>query len=410
MPAKVGYILHRFPSPTDTFIRREIEAIRQLGTSVEVLSVWGPGPEETPSDLMQHWKSTTFYLLPASPFKIAWTLLRCAILRPMRLVDTIWTALQTRKPGLKGLVYQLFYLVEALLAADIAISRGYNHLHNHIGDQSGTVTLLAARYSQTSFSITFHGWPVFFDAYNSKLKEKVLASSFTRCISYFCRSQLMLFSGTSNRDPFKVVHCGLDLARYPYRPPKPEVRKIFCAARLSPEKGLEVLIEAVRDLLQQGFDLELQLAGDGPSRPQLQDFCEQWGITENVRFLGYLSEEGIVEALTESDLFVLPSFVEGLPVSAMEAMAVGVPVICTNIAGTAELVEPDATGLLIKPANVNALVEAIQFMISDFGARKRYSLAGRKKVEAEFDLHVEAKKLQSCFEANHTWPHRDPFS
>src|SRR5262249_33629505 len=162
---------------------------------------------------------------------------------------------------------------------------------------------------------------------------------------------LMMFSGCDEPERFKVVHCGLSTDKYGYRPPREQIRKIFCAARLSPEKGHAILINALRLLLDEGHELELRLAGDGPSRTQLSTLAKGLGLADRVHFLGYLSEDEVISELQEADLFILPSFVEGVPVAAMEAMAVGVPVIATNIAGTSELIEDGKTGVLVRPSD-----------------------------------------------------------
>ena len=161
----------------------------------------------------------------------------------------------------------------------------------------------------------------------------------------------MMFSECDDPGMFKVVHCGLSLEKYHYRPPREQVRRIFCAARLSPEKGHAFLIRAMKLLVDRGHELELRLAGDGPRKEQLTDLAHELGISDRVRFLGFLTEDEVIRELQDADLFVLPSFVEGLPVSAMEAMAIGVPVIATNIAGTSELVEDGRTGLLVRPSD-----------------------------------------------------------
>jgi glycosyltransferase involved in cell wall biosynthesis len=261
--------------------------------------------------------------------------------------------------------------------------------------------MLAARLAGIGYSITFHGWPVFFDAKYSRIKEKVLSARFTRAISYFCRSQLMMFSESDDPDPFKVVHCGLSIEKYGYRQPREQVKRLFCAARLSPEKGLSFLIHALKLLQDDGHEIELRLAGDGPSRRGLEGLAKKLGISDRVRFLGYLGEDEVIRELQTADLFVLPSFVEGLPVSAMEAMAVGVPVIATNIAGTSELIEHGKTGLLVRPSDAKALAEAVITMIENYSFRLRAAEFGRKKVIDEFDIENETKKLneyllQSC--------------
>lgn len=394
---KIAYLLHRFPRVTDTFIKREIRNLQKSGTEVCVISVWTPGGSETTPEILKEWSPDTHFLLPAKKSSAAWTLFTSLVRFPIRFFDSLRLALSTSRPGFRGLAYQLFYFVEAVLAADVIRRKGIGHVHNHIGDQSGTVTMLAANLTKIGYSITFHGWPVFFDAEGSRIKEKVLGATFTRAISYFCRSQLMMFSDCNDLARFKIIHCGLDLDKYRYRPPKERISSIFCAARLSPEKGLEFLIHAVKLLLNQGQELQLRVAGDGPKKQELIRLTDELELSDRVQFLGFLDEDRIICELQECDLFVLPSFVEGLPVSAMEAMAIGVPVIATNIAGTSELVENGRTGLLVRPSDSQALSDAILRMISDYDFRLTVAELGRKKVINEFDMAKESQKLNTLF-------------
>lgn len=394
----VGYILHRFPMQTDTFIRREVTALRREGVTVEVVSVWHPRPEQTTPDLLWEWESSTHFMLPASFLGILLVATKQLFRSPRRFLSTFCLAMKLRRPGLKGLVYQLAYFIEALLAADTAISRGYNHLHNHIGDQSGTVTMLAARYANIPFSITYHGWPVFYDAFGSRIREKVRACSFVRCISYFCRSQLLIFSQVPDTSNLEVIHCGINVKNYHYRAPRDKAEVIFCAARLSTEKGLWLLIEAFATLRKAGHDLRLRLAGNGPELAMLTEQSKQLGVSDDVFFLGNLDEAGIQLELQNADLFVLPSMVEGIPVSVMEAMAVGVPVVATNVGGTGELVYNEITGLLVRASDSEALVSSILRLVGDPSLRRKLSRAARELVEEEFDLHTEAKKLARLLE------------
>lgn len=345
-------------------------------------------------EILAEWSKDTQFLLPKATIAIAWIVLSSFVRSPGRFLRTARLALATSRPGIVGHIYQLFYFVEAILAADILRRNADAHVHNHIGDNSGTVTMLAATLAGISYSITFHGWPVFFDAKYSCIKEKVLGAKFTRCISYFCRSQLMFFSDCEDTGPFKVVHCGLDIAKYEYRAPRQHVKTLFCAARLSNEKGLIFLIHALKLLREQGYDLELKLAGDGPSRDRLEALTSELGLSSHVYFLGFLTEDAVVTELQSCDLFVLPSFVEGLPVSAMEAMAVGVPVVATNIAGTSELVEHEKTGLLVRPSDTLALADAVVRMMRDYPFRLSAAELARKKVTEEFDVQRETEKLQ----------------
>jgi glycosyltransferase involved in cell wall biosynthesis len=261
--------------------------------------------------------------------------------------------------------------------------------------------MLAAKLAGIGYSITFHGWPVFFDVKYSRIREKVLGASFTRSISYFCRSQLMMFSAIQDVTRFKVVHCGLNIENYDYRTPRRKIEIIFCAARLSPEKGHFFILEALKLLRDDGHHLQLRLAGDGPCRHELRELSRALQIEDCVQFLGNIDEDRIAGELQKADLFVLSSFVEGIPVSAMEAMAAGVPVIATNVAGTSELIEDGKTGLLVRPSDPQALASAIVRMKEDYTFRLQATELARRKVSEEFDVDKEAAKLnhyllQSC--------------
>ena len=398
---RIAYLLHRFPAVTDTFIKREIRSLQELGTEVQVISVWRPTDSETTPQILAQWADDTYFVLPRPIWSIARSVITSLVRFRARFVACVRLAVSMSRPGARGFIYQLAYLLEAIIVAERLREHKIHHIHNHIGDQSGTVTMLAACLAQVSYSITFHGWPVFFDAKYSRIKEKVRGARFTRSISYFCRSQLMMFSDTDDPGPFKIVHCGLKMEKYNFRPPKQEVKTLFCAARLSPEKGIAVTFHALKRLRHSGYDLSLRLAGNGPSRMQLQELAMQLQITDRVIFLGNLTEDEVIQELEACDLFVLSSFVEGIPVSAMEAMAIGVPVIATNIAGTSELVEDGATGLLVRPSDSEALADAIVRMIEDYEFRVRVAELGRKKVAAEFDVDRESARLneyllQSC--------------
>jgi glycosyltransferase involved in cell wall biosynthesis len=288
--------------------------------------------------------------------------------------------------------------MEAVLAADVLRKKRVAHVHNHFGDHGGIVTMLAAKLANISYSISFHGPHVFFDGTSARIGEKVGSASFIRCISYFCRSQVILFSGQSDLSSLKIIHCGVNLADYEFRLPKESVMNIFCAARLAPEKGFEFLLEALRILKDRGYPIELRLVGDGPSRSRLEASARQLDICERVHFLGALDEASKTRELHSADLFVLPSLAEGLPSSATEAMAVGVPVIATNIAGTSELVEHGKTGLLVRPSDAEALANAIITMIDDYKFRLDAARSGREKVVSEFDVDAETRKLLNCFQ------------
>src|SRR5262249_9571907 len=148
----------------------------------------------------------------------------------------------------------------------------------HFGDHSGIVTLLASKLTGINYSISFHGPHIFFEAKSGAIREKVDHARFIRCISYFCRSQLMVLCETADLSAFKIVHCVLYLGKYQFHLPREHVRDIFCTARLAPEKGIEYLVQALALLIKRNYDISLRLAGDGPSRFALEDLARKLGV------------------------------------------------------------------------------------------------------------------------------------
>jgi colanic acid/amylovoran biosynthesis glycosyltransferase len=395
---RIAYLLHRFPGNTDTFIKRELRYLMQAGSDVSVISIWQPKPQETSDVSMAEWSKHTEFAMQGSRMNMVLAAAKFIARRPRAFAATALLAWKTAKPGVRGVAMQAAYFLEAVLAADIIKQRGITHIHNHIGDQSGSVSMLAARLVGISYSITFHGWPVFVDAYNTQVGEKCRRAAFTRSISYFCRSQLMFFAGSRDAADYKIVRCGLELENYRYRPPRGETERLLTVARLSFEKGMGFLLEAVKILRDRGQNVSLRFAGDGPDRAALEAMSRDLNLADCVTFLGYLGEDAVRKELEAADAFVLPSFIEGVPVSAMEAMATGVPVIATNVGGTGELVLDGHTGMLVRPSDPQSIADAVLKLKSDPGLAAALARNGREMVERDYDGTQEFAKLKHHFD------------
>jgi glycosyltransferase involved in cell wall biosynthesis len=206
-------------------------------------------------------------------------------------------------------------------------------------------------------------------------------------VSDFTRSQLCCVTEPAWWSRFVVVRCGVDLSALEYRSPKrpDEVPTAIAVGRLSPEKGFDMLIEALSILKREGVPQRLVLVGDGPLRGALEDAAESAQVIDLVEFAGELTPEEVRARLAGADLFCLPSFNEGLPISIMEAMAVGVPVVTTWIAGIPELAESEVTALTVPPARADLLAEALRRLASDPQLQLRLSEAARCRIEQQHD-------------------------
>ena len=149
MAVRIAYLLHRFPRKTDTFIQREIAALRRRSLDVEVISVWHPSVQDTNAETLNAWKSVTTYILPSPKLRLLGRLFLTILKNPAAFLRTLLLAARTSKPGVKGAALQSVYLAEAIEAGRILKQRHISHVHNHIGDQSGTVTMLAAHLPES---------------------------------------------------------------------------------------------------------------------------------------------------------------------------------------------------------------------------------------------------------------------
>lgn len=394
---RIGYLTNHYPRATDTFIQREVAALRVKGLEVRTFSVRRPGDEHDVSAEVAAEKRATHYILPAGAIRILYANATAFLRAPRRYLAVLALALRTSRPGFRGLALQMAYFQEAVVLSLQLRRQGITHLHNHGGDNSGTVTLLAAELTGLGYSITIHGPHIFFDPTHWALREKLRHARFIACISHYCRSQVMLFSDSEDWERLRLVRCGIDVERYLYADVRAQVKQLFYAGRLAVEKGLPILLESLRILQARGYDLQLTLAGDGEDRKKLEQLSAELGISQRVAFAGYLDQERVREHLRRSDIFILPSFAEGVPVSLMEAMACGVPVLSTYVGGIAELVETERTGLLVPAGDSNLLSEAIARYCDDFELRQQVSRLAREKIVASFNLDREVDRLTELF-------------
>jgi glycosyltransferase involved in cell wall biosynthesis len=171
---------------------------------------------------------------------------------------------------------------------------------------------------------------------------------------------------------------------------------VFCG-RVGRRKGAFDLIQAFALLSadQRAF-AQLAIAGDG-DLDQAQQIAEHFNISDRVSFLGWVSPEQRDQVLSSADIFVLPSYNEGLPMAILEAMAWGLPVITTPVGGIPEVVIPHQNGLLVEPGDVQQLSKAMQLLIEDKALRLSLGKAARKTAES-FDARTYGERLADIYE------------
>jgi glycosyltransferase involved in cell wall biosynthesis len=198
----------------------------------------------------------------------------------------------------------------------------------------------------------------------------------------------------------RVVRCSVDLERFPAidRGGRTRAVEILSVGRAVPVKGQALLVEAVADLKRRGVEARLTIVGDGPALGDLRALAAALAVADSVSFEGAVGQEQILGYYERADVFALPSFAEGIPVVLMEAMATGLPVVSTTIAGIPELVDDGASGFLVTPGRVDELAGALERVLAA-GAEERAEMGrvGRERVESEFATVRVAERLLELF-------------
>jgi glycosyltransferase involved in cell wall biosynthesis len=161
---------------------------------------------------------------------------------------------------------------------------------------------------------------------------------------------------------------------------------ILCVARFVPRKRHVDLVRAARVLTDSGIEFRLVLAGEGSTLDDVRRLVAELGLGDRVAFPGRVDHEQVSELLAGAAIFCLPSVWEGMPGSAMEAMAAGLPVVATRVSGVDELVEHERTGLLVPPRRPDLLAAALETLLRDPSRGEELGREGRNRIVSEFSV------------------------
>jgi len=165
---------------------------------------------------------------------------------------------------------------------------------------------------------------------------------------------------------------------------------LVCVARLTPEKGVDVLLDAVAQLMKRNFSCKCVVVGDGPLKHQLADKVLSLGLQDHVRLEGF--QKDVKRYLQAADIFTLTSYNEGLPFAVLEAMACGLPCVVTNVGGNAEAVTP-REGFVVPPGSADKVAHALSSLLQDRQQRLSMSRSSRNRVEEVFNLDLRMRDL-----------------
>lgn len=388
---KIAYVLNTYPQPSQSFIRREIRALEAQGHEVFRLAMRATdGKLIDPQDRAEADK--TEYVLAegkAALLRVAWRVAKSDV---AQFWEATKEALSMGRVSEVGYLRYLIYLAEAAFVAERCKTEGVTHTHAHFGTNSAAVAMLSHMLGGPKYSFTVHG-PEEYDAPRAlSLGAKIAHSDFTVAITQFGRSQLSRWAEPDDWEKIKVVHCGLEPAKFAETVPMPDgPRRMVAIGRLVEQKGQLALIKAMA--LAQS-NLHLTLIGDGEMRGRIEAEIAEHGLQDRVTLTGWVDEARVNAELGSAHVLVMPSFAEGLPMVVMEAMAAARPVIATYIAGTPELVQDGKHGWLVPAGDKEALADALdQFAATPLTKLTKMGMAARTRVLERHDIDIEAAKL-----------------
>jgi colanic acid/amylovoran biosynthesis glycosyltransferase len=392
--AEIGYVLRKFPVLSETFVLNELLALEERGVPLHVFSIHRPNDPRFHEEL-PGLKARVTYLPDLAE---AGRLLRHARATRQHLGSRFWGTLgwvlSLRRPEL------LWRLLQGAYVANEARRLGLRHLHAQFANRPATVALLASRLTGIPFSFTAHATDIFKTTVNQRaLRDKVEAARWVVTVSDFNRDYLL---GVTDASPEKivVVRNGIRLDQFtPGPPPAAPPFRMVCVARLVEKKGLPDLIEACAILRDRGLDFQLGIVGKGNLRQELESLIDCRKLRDHVQLLGPHTHGEVLLRYREAHLCVLSAVVgrdgnqEGLPVSIVEALACGLPVVSTPIAGIPEAVRNGHNGLLVPPGDPAALASALERVMREPGLYARLQMNARPSVVDNFDLPQTAAAL-----------------
>jgi colanic acid/amylovoran biosynthesis glycosyltransferase len=397
---RLAYLVSRYPTISHTFIMREVLSLRDQGFDILVASI-NP-PDRPASELTAEERveaENTFCVKRAGASKLLSACLITLLRNPLGWLQGLFFSIRLGGADLGKMLYGIFYFLEALLLGRWMAVEDLHHLHVHFATPASTVGLIATRMFPIKYSITVHGPDEFYDVPGYRLREKIAGASFICTIGKFARSQLMRIAPPAEWTKFEVAPLGVDPERFrPLPPPAAaDAFELICVGRLVPAKGQHLLIGAMSRLLQEGRKVRLRLVGDGPDRESLERQVAESAIGAAVVFEGSVNQDRIRSLYQAAELFVLPTFAEGIPVVLMEAMAMEIPVLTTFVNGIPELIRHGVDGWLVAPSDEEGLASAIATLMDDGALRRRLGQAGRRRVIESYHLKRNTEQLARIY-------------
>jgi glycosyltransferase involved in cell wall biosynthesis len=395
----IAYLLKMYPRFSETFVLSELLELERQQVPLHIFALKKPDDGVFHADIAKLRARVTY--LPESPLLdpgVYAAAHRQVLTQDPRRYGSALTAAarQHRTTALK-------HFLQAGYIARLLPRLGISHVHAHFASAPAAVALHLHRLTGISYSFTAHAKDIYIDGVDqAALAAKLQSARFAVTVSDYNLRHLSKLA-----EPHRLVRIynGLDLERFsPNGVPAPEVPLVLAVGRLIEKKGFADLVRACALLRLSGRRFRCLIVGKGPLEEELHALIHNLALREAVELPGPVPREQLLELYRRASVVVAPCVVgsdgnrDGLPTVLIEAMALGVPVVSTDVTGIPELVEHGVTGLLVPQHDPDAIARAIERILVDRPAGQALARNARTRVERDFDLRANVSQLRSLLE------------
>jgi len=396
MSSRIAYLISQFPETHETFILRELVALDEIGVAPLIISC------KRCRDSVVHPRAAPFLSRTLYAADLVREIGPGALVQMLRqtsrLKDICATLARWARKRRGGWLQHVGAAVLGVIVGQMCRRRGIRHLHCHWATFPAGVGYFASLAGDVSFSISAHAWDIY--AGDGLLAEKVERAAFvTTCTD--CNARHLRHLATR---PSKVILNYHGLLDFPARDAGVAREPVILAVgRLVETKGFEYLVRAFGQVAAHRADLRLRIVGSGPLKEALRRTAVDFAVADRVEFTGTVSASGVLREMSRASLLAVPSVIasdgdrDGIPNVILEAGAVGLPVVASDLSGIPEAIRHERTGLLVPPGDVAALAEGIERLLAGGEPVRRLAEGLYGLVRRCFDARANAVELARLF-------------
>jgi glycosyltransferase involved in cell wall biosynthesis len=422
----VAYVINGYPRLSETFITHEIYQLERLGMPLRLFSVKRER-EDKVHPIVAAIRSPLTYLPNATSLSdtnlLGWLTrnlptfwhsnFEVARRHPLRYLRTLTSAMamcwryRPRNGGMRlRKVFMKEFLQAGHVAAELLRNKDVGHLHGHFCHGVATITWFVSQLTGIPFSFTAHAKDIYQAELNpgDLLERKLSAARFVATCT--CANAGVLRARHARPAEVHAIYHGLDTDYFSPKTPSESKRMpmILSVGRFVEKKGFDYLIEACAQLKRDGVCFGCVIVGErGDAYANICRLIEQHQLGDFVKLREAMAQDELREIYRLARVFVLPCQVaadgdrDGFPNVLAESMAMGIPVVSTNISGIPEMIDDGVHGLLVQPRDAGALANALRRALVDDALHARLASAARQRICEQFDSRFTTAALRDLF-------------